>query len=591
MRAATYSECTHFSPHGSFRLLLFFLGLGGLIRSERRGYGTAITREAQISLYRIEWKPDRSDQVRQFVRRLTILLLSAALAALVFLAVGSTMIRERLNEAIVDTLSTRFLRVVDGYFSPLFQFISSASLWVEIGAIDSLGDPAAYADTLFHSLASMGSVSAISIADDAERELVFRLDDTLETYEWYETTVEHGDSLIARRRRADIEYLRLWDSPIATVEEIRSRVRFRISSPYTLLDKDVTGVTIEAEIGARSTDSTIHLWLDLPLATMAHWLEPLEGVSDAAVFLLLPQGEYLIFSIDEVAGTAEPFDESGFARPPIRFGDEADLLAEALGERTDGVSALSRDVLFQYGGRTWRTDSRTLNVGRADILVGTVIPEDALWIARLYFPFQLVGALVFGAVALLSILLVRDFMTRIDQATDEEKLKARIAGGESASLELKASLRWDHREKRPNKDLELVIIKSIAAFNNHRGGTILIGVSDDGQIAGLDADYGCLKDEGKDYFELHLRNLISSHYGTAFAADRIRIRFPVIDGREICRLDVRKGRVPLYTRIAAKGAPPVERFFVRSGNSSRSIDTMSEVTEYVIKRFGGRLLR
>ncbi|MCG8477929.1 MAG: ATP-binding protein, partial [Spirochaetales bacterium] len=242
-------------------------------------------------------------------------------------------------------------------------------------------------------------------------------------------------------------------------------------------------------------------------------------------------------------------------------------------------------------GRTWRTDSRTLNVGRAEILVGTVIPEDALWIARLYFPFQLVGGLVFGVVALLSILLVRDFMQRIDQVTGEEKLKAHIAGGESASLEFKASLRWDYREKRPNKDLELVIIKSIAAFNNHRGGTILIGVSDDGAVVGLEADYGCLKDEGKDYFELHLRNLISAHYGTAFAADRVRIRFPIIDGREICRLDVRKGRLPLYTRIAAKGAPPVERFFVRSGNSSRSIDTMSEVTEYVIKRFGGRLMR
>ncbi|MCG8479179.1 MAG: hypothetical protein MI724_08805, partial [Spirochaetales bacterium] len=306
--------------------------------------------------------------MRQFARRLTILLLSAVLAALVFLAVGSTMIRERLNEAIVDTLSTRFLRVVDGYFSPLFQFISSASLWVEIGSIDSLGDPAAYADTLFHSLRSMGSVSTISMADAAGRELVFRLNEGLGTYEWYETTIEGGDSLIARRRSADVEYLRLWDAPNATAEESESRVRFRISSPYTLLDKDVPGVTIEAEIGARSNDSTIYLWLDLPLATMARWLEPLEGVPDAAVFLLLPQGEYLLFSIDEVAGRGRPLDEPGFVPPPIRFGDEADLLAEALGEQTDGAAALSRDVLFQYGGRTWRTDSRTLNVGRAEIL-------------------------------------------------------------------------------------------------------------------------------------------------------------------------------------------------------------------------------
>ena len=38
-----------------------------------------------------------------------------------------------------------------------------------------------------------------------------------------------------------------------------------------------------------------------------------------------------------------------------------------------------------------------------------------------------------------------------------------------------------------NKDLEQVIVKSVAAFANGQGGTLLIGVKDDGEVLGLAA--------------------------------------------------------------------------------------------------------
>jgi hypothetical protein len=82
-----------------------------------------------------------------------------------------------------------------------------------------------------------------------------------------------------------------------------------------------------------------------------------------------------------------------------------------------------------------------------------------------------------------------------------------------------------------------------------------------------------------------------SQYGVAFASESIRIRFFILEGREICRVDIRKGKVPLYTTVQTKGAPPAEKFYVRSGNSSRAIESMSEVAEYVIKRFGRRILQ
>jgi Putative DNA-binding domain len=58
-----------------------------------------------------------------------------------------------------------------------------------------------------------------------------------------------------------------------------------------------------------------------------------------------------------------------------------------------------------------------------------------------------------------------------------------IAGGESELVEFKSSARWDYREQKVNKSLEQVIVKTLASFLNARGGTLLIGVGDDGHTA------------------------------------------------------------------------------------------------------------
>jgi len=78
-----------------------------------------------------------------------------------------------------------------------------------------------------------------------------------------------------------------------------------------------------------------------------------------------------------------------------------------------------------------------------------------------------------------------------------------IEEGESDELEFKSSLRWDVCDGCVNKKLEEVIIKTVAAFTNSDGGTLLIGVDDDGNVLGLENDYAALGNADKDKFELH----------------------------------------------------------------------------------------
>jgi predicted HTH transcriptional regulator len=160
-----------------------------------------------------------------------------------------------------------------------------------------------------------------------------------------------------------------------------------------------------------------------------------------------------------------------------------------------------------------------------------------------------------------------------------------IKQGESTSLEFKSTLRWDLREEKVNKKLEEVILKSVSAFNNGEGGTLIIGVEDDGNILGLENDIATLKKQNIDYFELHLRNLLNQTFGVNYTTRNVEILFPEINGKNICVVNVKKGEKPLFITVHDKQGKKIEKFFVRSGNSSQEISSLSEMNEYIKNRF------
>jgi hypothetical protein len=173
------------------------------------------------------------------------------------------------------------------------------------------------------------------------------------------------------------------------------------------------------------------------------------------------------------------------------------------------------------------------------------------------------------------------------QALTEDRILELIGHGESEHLEFKSSLRWDFREEKVNKILEDVILKSIAAFTNAKGGILMIGVSDDLEILGLEHDFSTLKKQDVDYFELHLRKLINNQYGIRFSNKHILMQFPEFAGKIICVIQVATGDTPVYLKTKNKQGHEVEKFFVRSGNASQEITSLKEITEYINAHFTG----
>jgi hypothetical protein len=178
-------------------------------------------------------------------------------------------------------------------------------------------------------------------------------------------------------------------------------------------------------------------------------------------------------------------------------------------------------------------------------------------------------------------------LTKTEVTVSAVSIEDMIREGENSNVEFKSTLRWDIKESKLNKDLENVILKTVAAFNNGNGGTLFIGVSDEGEVLGLQSDYATLKiSADKDGFEQHLLNLINAAYSVQFSASQVKVSFPSINQTEICMVEISKGSKPLYTQAKDKNGQAVEKFYVRSGNASKEIEKPSEIASYCEARFG-----
>jgi Putative DNA-binding domain/Putative RNA methylase family UPF0020 len=149
-----------------------------------------------------------------------------------------------------------------------------------------------------------------------------------------------------------------------------------------------------------------------------------------------------------------------------------------------------------------------------------------------------------------------------------------IAAGESARLEFKSTARWNVKANMADKKMEEVILKTIAAFWNAEGGTLLIGVEDSGNIYGLDADYKTLGNKGnRDGFELFLTDLLLKDQPEL--RDYLQVSFHSLEGKDVCRVVAKAASKPVYVELAG-----VEKFFARVNNSTREL-SIKQAHDYI----------
>ena len=163
-----------------------------------------------------------------------------------------------------------------------------------------------------------------------------------------------------------------------------------------------------------------------------------------------------------------------------------------------------------------------------------------------------------------------------------------VQRGESDSLEFKSSARWNMRMGKRDDAMETVIAKTVAAFMNSGGDTLLIGVDDDGRLIGMGPDYSTLKTPDSDRFELWIRDMWGQRMGTNAAAlprlDFAEASDPQegYERQEVCRVTIPPSPHPVYLR-GPKGKGEAE-LWVRVGNSTRRLE-VADAVQYVSIRW------
>lgn len=177
-----------------------------------------------------------------------------------------------------------------------------------------------------------------------------------------------------------------------------------------------------------------------------------------------------------------------------------------------------------------------------------------------------------------------------------------IEKGENLNSEFKSSAFWSVSlspdELRQKNSFELreygqraskiVIAKSIAAFLNSDGGTLLIGVSENKEsdkiiVTGINEDMKRIRNTGIDGYK---RTIIDEIIRAFFPAkifnhldNYLSFDFITIDGKIICRIKVRKSDTRVFLNINNK-----EIFMIRIDSENRTLEG-DKLVDYCLKRW------
>jgi protein kinase-like protein/schlafen family protein len=169
------------------------------------------------------------------------------------------------------------------------------------------------------------------------------------------------------------------------------------------------------------------------------------------------------------------------------------------------------------------------------------------------------------------------------------RLAGLLESGEGAQVEFKSSLRTPYGDmgnrtpKEARAVVERAIAKAVAAFlNSSTGGTLVVGVADDGTVLGLEPDIESIGwKPNRDGWELAFRDVIKKYLG-ADALAHVHLDYEEAEGRLVALVHVAPR--PRETWLRDGGT---DELYVRLANSSEPLSGRRLVS-YVRERWPDR---
>lgn len=159
-----------------------------------------------------------------------------------------------------------------------------------------------------------------------------------------------------------------------------------------------------------------------------------------------------------------------------------------------------------------------------------------------------------------------------------------LAVGESQMVEYKSTARWNLHTEQVDKKMEHVVVKTVCGFLNSEGGSLLIGVDDDGTVVGLERDFATLGSKpNRDGYELFLRQLLDTNLSVQ-TAGIVKIRFETVSAADVCVVSVAASGKPSFAK-SPDGGQGASEFWVRIGNATKQLHG-DDMVEYQSDHWG-----
>jgi hypothetical protein len=166
------------------------------------------------------------------------------------------------------------------------------------------------------------------------------------------------------------------------------------------------------------------------------------------------------------------------------------------------------------------------------------------------------------------------FRTKDNSDNSQEEIINLIKKGESDKLEFKSSLRKNLHTQAFDKQIEHAVLKTINAYLNSNDGTLLIGVSDKGEIVGIEHDQFESEDSARRYLLQRFKDFIGIEFSEFIKADIIKI-----GDKKVMRIDCKKSNKETFVKSGND-----EIFYVRHGSLSTPLSG-SSLLKYIENNF------
>lgn len=182
---------------------------------------------------------------------------------------------------------------------------------------------------------------------------------------------------------------------------------------------------------------------------------------------------------------------------------------------------------------------------------------------------------------------VKVLVKDVEVIEDLSEARAKVGGAEGQCVEWKSSIAFVAGQINPDIDKQLsVILKIIASFQNSKGGTLYIGVNDNGVVSGINQDFQYLNtgndvtEHGYTYnttldsYQLKIHNAVKERLGV-LSNSHIDINFAQEGELYYCIIKVAPTRRPIYLDQQA--------IYQRAGNMCQRLRG-EDMTNFILDR-------